>query len=137
MHVRQGVSGGIMTAGKPGQVEKSGARLNLLLDDRGTGNPQHMVKARVRVHGLSANPTILPADPASARPTDMVMTVTIGLTPGAESGFSGNLVLPGFTAALRVDLQSITLEDGSVRSFSDACRAVPDGVMPVGGSQNR
>lgn len=134
MHVRQGIGGKMMATDKDGaQAEMFTTRLRLLLNNRTQErNSQHMVKARVKVRGVGADPRILPADSNLDGRGNLAMTVTINLTADSNPGFSGDLVLPGFTAALMVELQSVTLDDGAVLTFSDSCRVPPDGLMPVG-----
>jgi hypothetical protein len=64
-------------------------------------------------------------------------TLTVQLTSDGEPEVSGDLRLPGFTATLMVDLDSITYDDGAVVKFSgsSACHVPPEMVMLVGGSK--
>jgi hypothetical protein len=135
MLVRQGIGTRLMAVDKNGaQVEMFAARLKLLLKDlRANKSDQRMVQATVTVHGLNGQQQILPAgqQPSSA---DVKKRLTVRLTGDDDPDVSGELILPGFTAALMVDLESVTYDDGDVWSFSgpSACHAPPDFLMPVG-----
>lgn len=136
MHVHQGSGGGLVATDKdkhPATPHATAARLRLLLNDRpDSRNNRHLVKARVRVHGLGDSAKLVPLDKAPDGGPDLAMTVTIPLTAGSNPDFAGDLVLPGFTAALSVELKSVTLDNGEVWSFKDeACRAVPEPLMLV------
>jgi hypothetical protein len=138
MHVRQGIGSKMMAVDDHGaQVEMFAARLKLLLKDmRPNQTSQQMVKATVTVHGLNGKDQILPADSRSGRSADVAKTLTVRLATDGEPEVSGDLLLPGFTAALMLDLESVTYDDGTVMKFSgsEACRATPDMLMPVRGS---
>jgi hypothetical protein len=136
MHVRQGIGSRMMAVDKRGaQVEMFAARLKLLLKDlHPDQNPKHMVNATVTVHGLNGAEQIVPADARRDRSAEAVKTLSVRLTPDGEPEVSGDLRLPGFTATLMVDLDSVTYDDGAVMKFSgsSACHAPPDMVMLVG-----
>lgn len=107
------------------------ARLKLFLNDRSKSD-RHMVKARVQVRGLGDSAKLLPVGSKPDGGPDMAMTVTIPLIAGTGPGFAGDLVLPGFTAALSVELKSVTLDNGEVWSFKNqACRVAPEMLMLV------
>lgn len=136
MHVRQGSGGGLVATGKgkhPADPHAIAARLRLLLNDQPEfRNNRHLVKARVKVRGLGDSAKLLPVDKTPDGGPDLSMTVTIPLTPGSNPDFAGDLVLPGFTSALSVELKSVTLDTGEVWSFKDeACRAVPEPLMLI------
>ncbi len=137
MHVRQGIGSRMMVVDRHGvQVEMFSARLKLLLRDlHPDQNPRHMVNATVTVHGLNGAEQIVPADAHRDRSAEAVKTLTVRLTNDGEPDVSGDLRLPGFTATLMVDLESVTYDDGAVMKFSgtSACHAPPDMVMLVGG----
>lgn len=136
MHVRQGIGSRMMAVDEHGaQVEMFAARLKLLLKDLRPDRPdQRMVNATVTVHGVSGREQILPADTHRGGSGDVAKTLTVRLTSNGEPEVSGDLRLPGFTATLMVDLDSVTYNDGAVVRFagSSACHAPPDMVMPVG-----
>ncbi len=136
MHVRQGIGSKMMAVDKHGsQVQMFAARLKLLLKDLRPDRPaRHMVEATVTVHGLNGAEQIVPADAHRTRSAQAVKTLTVRLTPNGDPEVSGDLRLPGFTAALMVDLDSVTYDDGDVIKFSgsSACQAPPDMLMLVG-----
>jgi hypothetical protein len=137
MHLRQGIGSRMMAVDKHGaQVQMFAARLKLLLRDLRPHRPaQQMVEATVTVHGLNGAEQIVPADAHRNRSAEAVKTLTVRLTPDGDPEVSGDLRLPGFTATLMVDLDSVTYDDGTVVKFSgsSACHAPPDMVMLVGG----
>ena len=138
MHVRQGIGSRMMAANDHGvQVEMFAARLRLLLKDLRPDRPGlQMAAATVTVHGLNGAQQIVPAVSHSTRPANAVKTLSVPLTPEGEPEMTGEMLLPGFTATLMVDLDSVTYSDGSVEKFagSSACHVPPDFLMRVGGS---
>jgi hypothetical protein len=136
MHVHQGTGGGLVATDKKDPSAKpatnnSAARLQLFLNDPSKAG-RHIVKARVKVRGLGDRAKLLPLGSSAEGGPDMAMTVTIPLAAGSDPDFSGDLVLPGFTAALSVELKSVTLDSGEVWSFKDqACRVAPDLLMLI------
>jgi hypothetical protein len=136
MRVRQGVGSRMMAVDKHGaQVEMFAARLKLLLRElHPDQNPKRMVNATVTVHGLNGAEQIVPADAHRDRSAQAVKSLSVRLTPDGEPEVSGDLRLPGFTATLMVDLDSVTYDDGAVVKFSgsSACHAPPDMVMLIG-----
>jgi hypothetical protein len=136
MHVRQGSGGGLVATDKErhsAAPHALAARLRLLLNQRPDfKDSRHLVKARVRVRGLGDSAKLLPSVKTPDGGPDLAMTVTIPLTAGSNPDFSGDLVLPGFTAALSVELKSVTLDSGEVLSFKDrACQVAPDLLIPI------
>ena len=136
IHVHQGAGGGLVATDKDEKDPSSkpatnniASRLKLFLNDPSKTN-RHIVKARVKVRGLGDRAKLLPLGSNPEGGPDMAMTVTIPLTTGSNPDFSGDLVLPGFTAALSVELKSVTLDTGEVWSFKDqACRVAPEMLM--------
>ena len=135
IRVRQAPGGQMVATDKNGaQMEMFAARLHLFLHD---GHPdrsgQLMVKATVTVRGWNGKARLLPADSFVAANGDLVKTFTVPLSGGGLPEASAELMLPGFTAARVVELESITFDDGQVWSFSgnSGCRVAPDPFMPV------
>jgi hypothetical protein len=131
MHVRQKTGSSMMATDKNVDGAKMfGARLRLVLNPNGASEP--LAKARVTVRGLGVNPKLTPLHSGAERRADMVMTLEIPLADAENLDFAGDLVLPGFTAALTVELESVTLENGEVWSFGgETCRVVPDPLMLI------
>jgi hypothetical protein len=92
-----------------------------------------MVEATVTVHGLNGAEQIVPAHARPDRSSEAVKTLTVRLAPNGEPEVSGDLRLPGFTATLMVDLDSVTYDNGAVVRFagSSVCHAPPDMLMLV------
>ena len=144
MDVKQGIGSRMMAVDKSGaKVEMFAARIRLLLRDRESDKPSpndkpapSIVKARVTVHGLNSKERILPVDSHSDDSGLLTKTFTVSMASWGEAEVSGDLLLPGFTAARMVDLESVTYADGSTWTVASpaACHAAPDMLMPVHGS---
>jgi hypothetical protein len=132
MHARQGIGGRLSAARNGHHAEKFAAHLQLGLNDGHVKSAPQMLRARVIVHGLNGNERILPAM-GGAGHADIIRTFTVNLAPDEEPGMAGELVLPGFTSARLIELESVTYTDGSTWKFSNpsACRAVPDMLMRI------
>jgi|SRR5215472_4658782 len=135
MNVRQ-APGGQMIATDQNGVERKmfAAHLNLFLHDgRADRTSQRMVNATVTVQGWNGKARVLPADSVIGPKGELVKTFAVPLTGGGLPDAFAELSLPGFTAARRVELESITFDDGQVWRFTgaSACRAAPDPFMPV------
>ncbi len=100
---------------------------------------RQIVQASVRISGLSGRGRI--AQAASAQynsdqgSSDKIETLTVRFSPGQDKAVSGDLWVPGMTAVLSIDLNSVTYADGSTRTFSgrDLCRVTPDPLMLIAG----
>lgn len=148
MHVRQGIGGGMIAVDSNGVKRKVFApRLRLFLNDiRPDKSGQRIVSATVKVHGSNGKERILPliSSPDSnlsnsavdrdANPDEIERTLTVNLGAWGEPGVSGDFRLPGFTSTSRVDLQSVTYEDGSTWKVSgrETCHVAPDFLMRIG-----
>lgn len=137
MHVRQGVGSTMTLVGKDGvRAKMFAAQLKLLLKDLHAAAPgRRMVNATVTAHGLNGAGQILPIDEHPSRAAEVTRSLTVRLATNGDAEVSGDLLLPGFTATLMVDLDSVAYDDGAVWRFagSSACHAAPDFLMPVGG----
>jgi|SRR4051794_20165614 len=135
MRVRQRAGGTLVSTDQRGRrVETFAARLKLeLKDERPDRSGLRMVTATVSVRGWTPRERILPLDSSKDRDGNLVKTMTVPLTGGGLPDASADLMLPGFTAARMVRLESIALDDGSVWNFR-SCEVAPDLYMPVDGS---
>ena len=140
MHVRQGMGGAMMAVDENGRKRLVFApRLRLLLNDLNAAQSgKQIVAATVTVHGSSGKEHIQPADDASdARPdlksSNIKRTLTVDLAEWGEPGVSGDFRLPGFTSTERVDLETITYDDGSIWKLSggESCHVAPDWLMLI------
>jgi hypothetical protein len=134
MHVRQRAGGTLLSTDVQGRrVETFAARLRLeLTNPLPDRSSQRMESATVTVQGWSAKEKILPVH-SGDRSGPPLKTMTVPLTGGGLPNASADLELPGFTAARMVRLESITFDDGQVRTFR-SCQTAPDPFMPVDGS---
>ena len=132
MHVRQRASGTLLSTDAQGRrLETFAARLKLELKDlRPDRSSQRMATAKVTVRGWTPKERIVPLDSGNDRNGNLVKTMTVPLTGGGLPDASADLMLPGFTTARMVRLESVTFDDGSVWSFR-SCQAAPDLYMPV------
>jgi hypothetical protein len=135
MHVGQGIGGAMVAVDENGVKRQVFApRLRLSLNDVRSDKPsQRIASAMVTVHGTNGKPKPRPID-SDMDQSDMEMTLTVSLAEWGEPGVSGDFRLPGFTSANRIDLQSITYEDGSTWKLSrgQSCRVAPDPLMLIG-----
>lgn len=140
MRVRQGIGGAMLAVDKDGVDRLVFApRLRLFLNDPRPDQSTHkIVSATVQVHGSSGKERIVPLDagPGSNRNPDsdsLQRTINVDLANWGDPGVSGDFRLPGFVLASRINLLSITYEDGSTWSVSapDSCRVAPDPLMLI------
>lgn len=114
-------------------------RLRLFLNDLRKDMAGHkIVSAAVTVHGTNQKARMQPLDGHSGGhgdpdSGDVEKTLNVGLAEWDEPGVSGDFRLPGFTSTSRVDLLSITYEDGSTWKLSGAesCHVAPDPLMLI------
>ena len=140
MSVHQGIGGGMLAVDKDGVERRVFApRLRLFLNDLRPDRSAHkIVSAKVQVLGSSGKAGILPlnAEPAKndgQNSGSLERTITVDLANWGEPGVSGDFRMPGFVSASRIDLLSITYQDGSTWSVSapDSCRVAPDPLMLI------
>jgi hypothetical protein len=136
MHVRHGVGGAKVAVNQNGEKrEVLAPRLRLFLNDLRTDKSgRRIVSATVTIHGANGKARLQPTDAFTSGPGEMETTLTVALAEWGDPGVSGDFRLPGFVTASRVDLESVTYEDGSTWKLSgtEACRVAPDRLMRVG-----
>ena len=140
MHVRQGIGGGMIAVDEKGVKRRVYApRLRLFLNDlRKDRSGQKIVSATVTVHGTSGKPRMQNLNAHGEQDADLnsgsvKRTMNVELAHWGDPGVSGDFVLPGFTSASRVDLESVTYEEGTTWKLSgaDSCRVAPDPLMLI------
>jgi hypothetical protein len=134
MRVRQRMAGGTVAVDKDGTRRLVFAqRLRLILNSlrHGEGD-RKAVSATVTVHGTGAKARMQSLRSGSGS-NAMVRTFTVDLAHWDEQGVSGEFLLPGFTSASQVDLESVTFEDGTTWKLSqnESCRVAPDPLMLI------
>jgi len=134
MHVGQGIGGAMVAVDENGIKRQVFApRLRLFLHDVRKDKPsERILSATVTVHGTNNKPKVRPIE-SEMDQREMEKTLTVNLADWGEPGVSGDFRLPGFTSANRIDLQSVTYEDGSTWKLSggESCRVAPDPIMLV------
>jgi len=136
--VRQGWGQTLRSVGKDDpRLELAAARLRLLVNDTRLPKPAiRIVRATVTVHGLDGRSRLVPLQ---AKPEggsgEISKTLTVPMNAQDTPGVSGEMVLPGFSTARMVDLDSVTFDDGETWTLSGraACRVAPDPLMLVAG----
>jgi hypothetical protein len=134
MRVRQRMGGAAVAADENGVKRRMFAqRLRLLLNDlRPDMAGRKVVSATVTVHGTGVKARMQHAGSGNDRDS-IVKTLSVDLANWGEPGFSGDLFVPGFTSTSRVDLESVTYDDGSTWKLSknESCRVAPDPMMLI------
>jgi hypothetical protein len=134
------MGGGLVAVDENGGKHRVFApRLRLFLDDLRTGNSgQKIVSASVTVRGSNGKEHMqrldaLPGQDRDSESGSIKRTLNVDLGNWGEPGVSGDFRLPGFTSASRVDLESVTYEDGSTWKLSggESCWVSPDPMMLI------
>jgi len=131
LSARQGSSGQLRTATRPGQKDTPprsvGQQILLTL-----ANPQliGITAARIKVRGYTPNARTFPLAPPSpdaARSLDLVLTVAPGLDTTTD------LRLESFSAVTSIELESVSYADGSRwhAGPQTRCQIAPDPVMLI------
>ncbi len=108
-------------------------RLRLILNDLRRDNAgRKAVSATVTVHGTGGKARMQYLASGTGN-NSMAKTFNVDLAGADEPGVSGDFLLPGFTSASQVDLESVTYEDGSTWKLAknESCRVAPDPLMLV------
>lgn len=144
MHVRQGIGGGMIAVDENGMKRRVFApRLRLFLNDLRPGkSDQQIISAKVTVHGSNGKARVHPVDAnadsdaggnGDLKSGVVQRTLNVDLGNWGEPGASGDFRLPGFISTSRVDLESVTYQDGSTWKLSgtETCHVAPDFLMLV------
>jgi hypothetical protein len=98
---------------------------------------RQIVAARVRVRGLSGKGrmTQTSGQDATRGAADATRSLEVRFSAGSDKEVSSDVWLPGMTAVLEVELNSVTFADGTTRRFAgvEACRIAPDPLMLIAG----
>jgi hypothetical protein len=94
---------------------------------------RQIVAARVRVRGLSGKGRMTQTSDKGA--ADVTRNLEIRFSPGADKDVLSDVWVPGMTAVLEVELNSVTFADGTSRRFTgaEACQIAPDRMMLIAG----
>ena len=96
---------------------------------------RQIVAARVRVRGLSGKGrmTLTANQGATQGAGDATRSLEARFSTGAGKEVSSDVWVPGMTAVLDVELNSVTFADGTTRKFAgvEACRIAPEPLMLI------
>lgn len=96
---------------------------------------RQIVAARVRVRGLSGKGrmTLTANQDATQGAGDTTRSLEARFSTGAGKEVSSDVWVPGMTAVLDVELNSVTFADGTTRKFAgvEACRIGPEPLMLI------
>jgi hypothetical protein len=130
LRAQQTADGGLLAArNRPTKGTGQGLHLTLTNPDS-----RQITAAQVTVRGLTAKArvtqTISPQDESS----QATKTMEVKFSAGPNNAVSADLWVPGLTAVLAIDLDSVTYADGSSWKLdaTTACRTVPDKIMLIG-----
>ena len=133
MRVRQRMGGDTVAVDANGVKRKVFAqRLRLILNSfRQDNSGREVVSATVTVHGTGTEARMRPLgagnDHGDLNSGSKARTLSVSMSNWGEPGVAGDFLLPGFTSASRVDLESITYDDGSTWKLSknETCQVAP------------
>jgi len=128
LRAQHGASGNILSVDK-NRPKGIAQLLHLTLTNPGSGQ---IVAAKLRVHGLTGKARVTQTL-SGQNDSDAAQNLDARFSPGPGNAVSADLWVPGMTAVLSIDLNSVTFADGSTRSFSarEACRVAPDPMMLI------
>ncbi len=139
MHALQGSGTGLVAVRDEQRVSGSSQRIHLVLT---SSKSAKIAGARLKVFGLSGKNRIerasdnpnTPLDRTNRKNTfDLTKTLDVTFTPEGETSVATDLVLPGFTSVLSIQLESLSYKDGSTWAVAGqrACHVAPDPMMLV------
>ena len=136
LHALHGASGDMLKVDKS-RPQGIAQLIHLILT---TPDSRRIVAAKVRVHGITGKSRITQTK-SSRDESDASANLVVRFPDGPEKSagpgkdVSGDLWVPGMTAVLSIDLNSVTFADGSIWSFAgrEACHVVPDKLMLIAG----
>jgi|GEM_PF-3397565 hypothetical protein len=132
MHALQGGTAELIAARKLQVITGPAQLIRLVLSQ---GQAQMIASAQVTVRGLSGRNRTLQTYTTGNLQPDLTRVLAVTFSTGKEPGVFANLLLPGFTAVLTVQLESITYKDGTTWNMPGtlACRVAPDPLVLVAG----
>jgi hypothetical protein len=132
MHALQGSGSGLVQVRNAPPDTRPTQRIHLIL---ATEQTPKVAAARVTVRGLSGRDRAVPTPAAMGLTPDRTRTLEVRFSPESATEVAADLVLPGFTAMLSVQLDSLTYSDGSIWVVpgTQACHVAPDPLMLVSG----
>ncbi len=109
-----------------------GQWLNLSLTSR---DAKRIAKATVTVNGLTPKERVTQALSNGAGPWDATQSLDVSFVAGPDHAAIARIWVPGMSAVMRIDLESMVYSDGSVWKIAEAqaCRVRPDPLMLISG----
>lgn len=128
LRAQHGADGGIRKVDK-NRPEGIAQLLHLIIT---SSDSRQIVEARLRVRGTSGKGRVDRSAAASGG-MDATRNLMVRFKPGAGNEVIADVWVPGMTAVLQVDLNSLTFADGSMQMFgaADGCRFAPELLMLV------
>jgi hypothetical protein len=128
MRAKHGADGNILKVDK-NRPKGLAQLLHLILTNP---DSRRIVGANVRIHGLSGKARVTQAE-TTQDTSDVTRTFEVRFSSGTDKEVSSDLWVPGVTAVLSVELNSVAFADGSKWKLSglEACRIVPDHFMLI------
>jgi len=136
MHALQEIGTGLVAVHGDQPVAGTSQRIHLILT-----NPKSakIASAKVKVFGLSGKNRVEPASYNTLDLTnqtsrfDLTKTLDVTFAPEDEKDVATDLILPGFTTVLSIQLESLTYKDGSTWAVAgrQACHVAPDPLVLV------
>lgn len=127
----QHTPGGGLVAVAPGRPADRGfsQRLRLTLANP---KPVRITGATITVHGLDGKARVTPSDSSEDDSAEQTRRLQIGFFDGSVKQTWSDLSVPGIVSVTRIDLESVSYEDGSTWSATRVgCHIVPDTFMLV------
>jgi len=130
LHAQHGAGGDLLRVNRHSH-SGLGQAVHLILT---SPDSRTIVEAKVMVYGLSGKNRLTPAL-SNQDDSDATYPLVVKFTAGDKKSASSDLWVPGMTATLSVDLESVTFADGSTWKLQDGktCRTPVDPLMLVSG----
>ena len=138
MHALQGTGTGLVAVHGDQRVAGFSQRIHLIVTNP---KPSKIAGAKVKVFGLSGKNRVEPASYSTLDLTnqtskfDLTKTLDVAFTSEGERDVATDLILPGLTTVLLIQLESLTYKDGSTWAVAGrrACQVAPDPLVLVAG----
>ncbi len=126
------ISSADMMQVRKGQPQNMGQRLHLTLADR---DSKQIVAATVAVQGFAFTPRMMNAESALRKSQEgsSNVTRTIHMSFQAGTSVAADILVPGVSAAQRIDLVALSYADGTEWKLAEgqSCRIAPDPFMLI------
>jgi hypothetical protein len=130
LRAQHGTSGNMLAVDKS-RPKGIAQLLHLILTNP---DSRRIAEASLTVHGLGGKGRVSETQSRQEN-SDAARTLEIRFPGGSDREVSGDLWVPGMTAVLSIDLNSVTYADGSRSSFTgrEGCHVAPDPLMLIAG----